>query len=68
MRLQALAALERQKVENELKEKRKLIEELTLILKSPAKILKIIKDEVTELKENMATNGRRRSFRARSNP
>ena len=35
----------------ELKEKKALIEELTLILKSPAKILKIIKDEVKELKE-----------------
>jgi DNA gyrase subunit A len=51
MRLQALAALERHKIEDELKEKRKIIEELTLILKSPAKILKIIKDEVAELKE-----------------
>jgi DNA gyrase subunit A len=51
MRLQTLAALEHQKIDAELKEKRALIEELTLILKSPAKILKIIKDEVRELKE-----------------
>jgi DNA gyrase subunit A len=50
MRLQTLAALERLKIETELKEKRALIEELTLILKSPARILKIIKDEVAELK------------------
>src|SRR5271154_72378 len=51
MRLQTLAALEHQKIEDELKEKRTLIEELTTILKSPAKILKIIKDEVKELKD-----------------
>ncbi|HVO28557.1 MAG TPA: DNA gyrase subunit A [Candidatus Paceibacterota bacterium] len=51
MRLQTLAALEHKKIDDELKEKRALIEELSLILKSPAKILKIIKDEVKELKE-----------------
>jgi DNA gyrase subunit A len=51
MRLQTLAALEHQKIEDELTEKKKLIEELSLILKSPAKILKIITDEVKELKE-----------------
>src|SRR6185437_1227063 len=50
MRLQTLAALEQEKIEAELKEKRALIEELRLILKSPARIVKIIKDEVTELK------------------
>jgi DNA gyrase subunit A len=51
MRLQTLAALEHKKIEDELKEKRAIIEELGLILKSPAKIVKIIKDEVAELKE-----------------
>jgi DNA gyrase subunit A len=51
MRLQTLAALERIKIESELKEKHDLIKELMAILKSPARILKIIKDEVTELKE-----------------
>jgi DNA gyrase subunit A len=50
MRLQTLAALERLKIETELKEKHALIAELKMILKSPARILKIIKDEVTELK------------------
>jgi DNA gyrase subunit A len=50
MRLQTLAALERLKIEAELKEKHALIAELKLILKSPARILKIIKEEVTELK------------------
>src|SRR6185437_11897750 len=51
MRLQTLAALEQEKIEAELKEKKTLIEELKLILKSPAKIVKIIKDEVNGLKE-----------------
>ncbi len=51
MRLQTLAALEHQKIDAELTEKKALIEELTLILKSPARILKIIKDEIRELKE-----------------
>jgi DNA gyrase subunit A len=50
MRLQTLAALERQKIEDELKEKRKLIDELQLLLKSPEKILNVVKDELSELK------------------
>jgi DNA gyrase subunit A len=51
MRLQTLAALERKKIEDELKEKRELIKELMLILKSSARIISIIKKEVSELKE-----------------
>ena len=51
MKLQTLAALERQKIEDELKEKRELIKELELILKNPKKILEIIKKEILELKE-----------------
>ncbi len=52
MRLSALAALERQKLEDELKEKKKLISELETLLKSPAKILNVIKDELSESKRN----------------
>jgi DNA gyrase subunit A len=51
MRLQALAALERQKIEDELKEKRALIKELEAILKSPAKVVGIIETEVRGLTE-----------------
>lgn len=51
MKLQTLAALEREKIENELKEKQALIRDLELILKSPAKVLSIIKNELKELKE-----------------
>ncbi|MEK7187638.1 MAG: DNA gyrase subunit A [Patescibacteria group bacterium] len=50
IRLHTLARLEREKIEEELKEKRDLIKELNLILKSPARILKIIKDELADIK------------------
>jgi DNA gyrase subunit A len=50
MRLQQLANLERLKIEEELKEKLALINELQSILKSPLKILNIIKKELTEIK------------------
>ncbi|MBI2024483.1 MAG: DNA gyrase subunit A [Candidatus Harrisonbacteria bacterium] len=58
MRLQTLANLERQKIEDELKEKRKLIADLQLLLKSPAKILKVVKDELLEVKQKYG-DGRR---------
>ncbi len=51
MRLQALANLERLKIETELAEKRKLIGELTALLKSPQKIASIITDELARLVE-----------------
>lgn len=51
MRLQTLAGLERKKIEDELKEKRKLIAELEAILASKKKILGIIKTEVTEMRD-----------------
>lgn len=50
MRLQQLANLERQKIEDELKEKRALIKELQSILASEAKILGIIKQETLDIK------------------
>jgi len=55
MKLQTLAGLERKKIEDELKEKLKLIKKLETILKSPKKILKIIKDELLYLKEKFGT-------------
>jgi DNA gyrase subunit A len=51
MRLQKLAGLERQKIEDELKEIQALIEELKSILASQKKILNIIKKELEEIKE-----------------
>ena len=52
MKLSTLAALERQKLEDELKEKKKLIADLQFILNHPKEILSIIKTELTELKTN----------------
>ena len=54
MKLQQLANLERLKVEAELKEKQKLIKELEAILKSPAKILSLIKEDLLVIREKYA--------------
>lgn len=51
MKLQQLANLERLKVEEELKEKKKLIRDLTELLKSDKKILGVIRQELLDLKE-----------------
>lgn len=51
MQLRTLAGLERQKIENELAELMKLIEKLESILADEKKILKIIRDELLELKK-----------------
>jgi DNA gyrase subunit A len=58
MKLQSLANLERIRIEDELKEKLKLIKKLEDILASNTKIRKIIKDEITSLGEKF-TNERR---------
>ena len=50
MRLQTLAGLERKKIEMELKEKKELIDYLEDLLKSPKKIMKVMKDEFEDLK------------------
>lgn len=51
MRLQKLANLERQKVEQDLAEVQKLIGELKAILASIKKVIQIIKDELAEIRE-----------------
>lgn len=58
MKLQTLAALERERLEAELKEKKKLIAELKLILKTPSKIVEIIVRELGELKTTFASERR----------
>jgi len=60
MRLQTLAGLERKKIEDELKEKKKLIAELEDLLKSPKKILGVIKKELEELREKYSDERRTR--------
>ncbi len=51
MQLRALAGLERQKVEDELAELKKIIAELEAILADEKRVLKIIKEELLELKK-----------------
>jgi len=51
MRLQRLTGLEREKIEGEYQELIKLIAELKAILASEEKVLEIIREELTEIKE-----------------
>ena len=51
MRLRRLTGLEREKIENELNDLLKLIEELKAILASDEKILEVIKNELLEIKQ-----------------
>jgi len=60
MKLQKLAGLERKNVELELKEKQELIKELEALLASPKKMLKVIGDELLEIKEKYADERRTR--------
>jgi DNA gyrase subunit A len=60
MRLSALAALERQKVEDEYKEVKALIKELESILSSESRIMSIIKQEMLEVKEKHGNERRTR--------
>ncbi len=50
MRLQTLAGLERKKIEDELKEKKRLISELKTILGDPKKILGVAKKELLDIR------------------
>jgi len=60
MRLARLAALERKKIEDEYIEVIQLIAELEDILGNPARVLRIIKDELSELKRKYAGERRTR--------
>jgi DNA gyrase subunit A len=57
-KLAALAKLERERVENELKEIEAKIKELSEILKSPKKVNEVIKKELIFLKENFGDERR----------
>lgn len=58
MQLRTLAGLERKKIEDELEELLKLIEKLQGILADEKKILKIIKDELLEMKKQFGDERR----------
>ncbi len=66
MRLQTLAGLERQKIEDELKEKQALAASLQALLKDPKKIRKAVKDELVEIREKYGDE--RRTKVVRSSP
>lgn len=51
MRLQKLAGLERKAIEDELKEKQAIIADLRDLLANPKRILKVISDELKDIKE-----------------
>ncbi|SDM40381.1 DNA gyrase subunit A [Sediminibacillus halophilus] len=58
MRLQRLTGLEREKIEEEYQELIKLIEELRAILADDEKVLEIIREELTEIKERFSDERR----------
>ena len=58
MRLQRLTGLERDKIEDEYQELVKLIAELKAILADDEKILEIIREELTEIKERFSDERR----------
>ncbi len=63
MKLQKLAGLERKAVENELEEKQKFIKEIKDLLASPKKMLKVISDELKEIREKYADERRTKIFK-----
>lgn len=64
MQLRRLAALEREKIEKEYQEMKKLIDALTAILKKPRKVLDIIVKEVTALKEKFGDERKTKIYKA----
>lgn len=58
MKLQKLAGLERKLVEEELKEKQAFIKAMKELLASPKKMLKVISDELKEIREKYADERR----------
>ncbi len=64
MRLQTLAGLERKKLEDELKEKLRLIKQLEAILKSEKLQKQIVKDELQELTDKYGDARRTKVFKS----
>jgi len=62
MKLQTLAGLERKKIDDELKEKKKLIAYLQDLLQGPKKILGVVKKELTEIKQKYGDERKTRVF------
>ncbi|OGK18289.1 DNA gyrase subunit A [Candidatus Roizmanbacteria bacterium RIFCSPLOWO2_12_FULL_40_12] len=65
MQLKRLTGLERSKIEEELKELKKIINYLESLLKDVMKILKVIKDEILYLKEKYGDERRTKVIKSR---
>lgn len=65
MQLKRLAALERQKIEDELAMIRETIAYLTDLLAHPEKVLKVIKDELLKLKEKYGDDRKTKVYKSR---
>ncbi len=65
MQLRRLAALEREKIENEYNEIKKKIDELLFILNTPKKVLEIITAELTEVKEKFGDKRKTKIYKAK---
>ena len=65
MQLRKLAALERQKIEDELAMIRETIAYLEDLLAHPEKVLKVIKEELTKLKEKYGDNRKTRVYKSK---
>ncbi|KKT95856.1 MAG: gyrase subunit A protein [Parcubacteria group bacterium GW2011_GWA2_45_15] len=63
MKLQKLAGLEREKVENELKEVQAFIKEMKELLASPSKILGVVKTELEDIKKKYGDERRTKVMR-----
>ncbi len=58
MKLQKLAGLERKLIEEELKEKQDFIKEMKELISNPKKMLKVVSDELKEIREKYADERR----------
>lgn len=65
MQLRRLAALERQKIEEEYKQIKKTIAELLDILSKPERVIKIISEQLAEIKEKFADKRRTKVFKGK---
>lgn len=65
MQLRRLAALEREKIEKEYAEIKKLIDKLVAILKDPKEVLKIIKTELGDIKEKFGDARKTKIYKSR---
>ncbi len=63
MQLRRLAALEREKIEKEYEEVKKLVDKLTAILRDPQKVLDVVSEEVEQLKKAYGDKRRTRIYK-----